>query len=370
MEGQHERRVIMTEEVKDELNVDIGDVSIPEPEVESDVEHAEPEEEESEFEEEESEDEEEESEDEEEESEDEEEVSEEEESEFTFDPKLKVMDEEIEVPEWIAKNVSSEEEAQYIKDLHEKAHGLESVKQKRDYFKNELQATQSTVSELNNTVKGQSDMFDFYDKLIQNKDMASFQHYAGIDDQTILDRAAEILRYQELTPTQKAEYDRNIQARQKSYDTEFQLNQLQSQQANNVVTERISELDNFLGQESYKEAVEGFDKRLGSGSFKSEVINRAALHEQRTGETLSIEEAVNQTIKIIGYPQGQSDVPEQKQEQANATSAQRTKRPQQTIVRKESKPTIPNMKSGNKSAAKPIVKSLADLRKLAEQQDY
>lgn len=289
---------------------------------------------------------------------------------FKFEPKFKVMDSEVEVPEWIAKQVTSEEQAKYVKDLMEKAHGLEPIKAKRDFFKAELQTTQASMQELSGQLKSQNDMFDFYDKLIQSNDMASFQKYTGISDNMVLERAAEILRYQELTPHEKSQYDRNIESKQRLHDLEFQQATTLRQQESQAVNQRYTELNNFLGQESYIGAVKSFDARLGEGAFMKEVIDRAALHEQKTNKSLSIEEAVSHTLKILGIPQGQSgNTTQQNSEPAKATQTQPAS-PQTTVVRKEDKPVIPNLQGGNKSVAKPAVKSLSELKKLAQSQEY
>jgi len=305
---------------------------------------------------------------------DEEQVEGEEEAEaeaedFVFDSKLKVMDTEVEVPDWIAKNVKSEDQAKFVKELFEKSHGLDAVKEKRDFFKEELSQTQTVVKDLNEQIRNQNDMFDFYDKLIQTKDLANFQKHSGISDDMILERAAEILRYQELTPMQKAEYDRSIESRQRLYDSEYQLQRLQQVKENEVVSQSMTQLENVLSQDTVSKVAQDFDSRLGANAFKNEVIQRAALYEKQTGKTLGIEEAVNYTLNFLGIPQGQSDTQKPQSVQTQA-SVKTSGSPQTTVVRREVKPTIPNLQGGNKNVAKPLVKSLDDLRALAQQQEY
>lgn len=287
------------------------------------------------------------------------------------DRKVKVMDNEYEIPEHIASAIQSEEQAKEIKEIYEKAYGLDPLKAKRDYFKEQSQNYQSQYQEINNKYTEQSNMLNFYNDLINKGDMAIFQKFTGVSDQMVLDRAAEIIRHNELTPQERAEYNRNIESRQRQYSQDF-YNQNQASQADfDAITEQHRKLDDHLDQGQFSGFVNEFDKRNGYGSFKNAVIQRAIQMEEAASKSgqpkvVSIEEAVDSTLNYLGYSQGQSTIPQQNLEQTGTTPEQANS--PKVVVQK--KPVIPKVTSGGKSPVKKTVKSLDDLRKLADQLEY
>lgn len=283
---------------------------------------------------------------------------------FQFDRKIKVMDDEVEIPEHLASAVKTEEQAKELKELFEKAHGLEPLKQKRDYFKEQATNFEAKYRETTNELSTLEKNLDFLDGLIQNGDLQTFQQYAKIDDEQILKRAAEIIQYRELTPQQKAEYDRNVQSRQRLYQVEAEYQSLSQTQEQAAIQQSQAALDAVLNSDDYREVAASFDQRMGYGAFQKEVIQRAAMKEKMSGQTMTPEEAVKEVVNLLGLSQGQSKNP-----QATTNQVTSKKNPDSTIVTKK-KPTIPKVGGGSKNPARPVVKSLDDIRKLADSMDY
>lgn len=285
-------------------------------------------------------------------------------TEFSFDGKIKVMDSEVEVPEFLKNAVSSEEDAQVVKELFEKAHGLDAVKEKRDHYKTQSSEWEKKFNESNQELTKTNENLDFLDNLIKTGDMVTFQQYAGINDEAILKRAAEIIQYKELTPTQKAEYDRNIQSRQRQYALEFENQELRQTHNNSEVQKTSDALDEQLSS-SFSEVASSYDKDNGYGSFRQEVVKTAMAVEQRTGKSLSPQEAIELTVRSFGLPLSQAPQnPEPTQQPAQEVPVN------ERVVVRDAKPTMTNVKAGNKSPVKAKVKSIDDLRKLAAQFDH
>ena len=285
-------------------------------------------------------------------------------AEFSFDGKIKVMDSEVEVPEFLKNAVKDEESANYVKEMIEKSYGLDAIKEKRDHYKTQVGELEGKFNEVNQELNKTNENLDFLDNLIKTGDMQTFQQYAGINDEAILKRAAEIIQYRELTPTQKAEYDRNIQSRQRQYALEFENQELRQTHSNSEVQKTSDALDEQLSS-SFSEVSSSYDKENGYGSFRKEVVKTAMAVEQRTGKSLSPQEAIELTVRSFGLPLSQAPQnPEPTQQPAPQVPVN------ERVVVREPKPTMTNVKAGNKSPVKPKVKSIADLRKLAAQFDH
>lgn len=289
-----------------------------------------------------------------------------EEGEFSFDPKIKVMDDEVEIPDFLAKSVTNAEQAKIVKDIMEKSYGLDKVKEKRDFFKDKATKHETELNDLNTQFKQMNESLDFYEKLIKNDDIQTFQQYADIKDDQILKRAADIIRYRELTPEQKLQYDNGVQSRQRLYALELENNQFKQRTEVEIVEQKGNELDSVLSNDTTQSIASSFDSRVGYGAFRKEVIQRAAYIEQTTGKSLTPEEAVNETVKILGLTPSQSTAPQQSQ---TPVTTETTVNPETNVVTTV-KPTIPKVNAGNKSPTRPIVKSIDDIRKLAAQFDY
>lgn len=281
--------------------------------------------------------------------------------EFSFDPKIKVMDQEYEVPEFLAKSVENEEQAKELKDMFEKAYGLDAVKEKRDHFKTKASDFEQKATEYKSELEKTNENLDFLDGLIKKGDMHTFQQHAGITDEAVLKRAAEIIQYRELTPQQKAEYDNNIQSRQRLYAMEFENKDLRQSHSKNEYQETHNALDGLLSDDSFGSIAKEFDGRMGYGAFKNEVVKRAVFIEQTEGKSLSPEEAVNEVVKIYNLQPRQ--VQEQVIEQQKEVPVE-----QKVVVR--NKPTIPKVESGSKSPVKKVPRSIDDLRAMADKFDY
>jgi hypothetical protein len=290
--------------------------------------------------------------------------------EFAFDPNIKVMDNEVAVPDFLAKAVTNEEEAKALTELFEKSYGLDAVKEKRDHFKTKSTEFETKYNETSKELTGINENLDFLDKLIQTNDMETFQKFAKIQDDQILQRAAQIIKYRDLTPTQKAEYDNNTQSRQRLYAQEMELNDLRQNQNSDEIERTQTELDSVISSEAYQQVATQFDARLGEGAFQREVIQRAMHMEQSSkGKTIwSPQQAVEETVRVLGLTQSQSPEPTEQPQQV--TTPQPAAAPEQTIVVNKAKPTITKVDGGSKSPARPIVKSIDDLRKLAEQHSH
>jgi len=123
--------------------------------------------------------------------------------------------------------------------------------------------------------------------------------------------------------------------------------------------QRLAELDTELGN---SEAAKAFDDRVGTpGSFRQAVIEYGQSQFNLHGRDVGAQEAVKAVADryqnlIANGPVGTQPNPESQTEQTQPSN------PEQTVVIKQEKTTIPNLGGGSKTPAKKVIKSIADIK--------
>ena len=258
---------------------------------------------------------------------------------YTPNFKVKVMDRELEIPEkfrTIMKDANTEKE---VREVFEKAYGLAHVKKKYKKTKEMYDEVHGKYTELEKDLKTAS-------KYLNNKDFQGFFDMLGINEKDVFQYVNKRLQYQELTPEQRAEYDRQSNFQRQAITKESQLEELQAKVRQQEQNQLSWELDQRLKSPEVANYASQYEARLGEGSFKQAVATAAEAHFYRTGKDLTPDEAVKHYLQIVGY---------NPQAVAPAVS------PTTTSAGKP--PVIPNIagKSGSPVAKAP--KSFDDLRK-------
>jgi hypothetical protein len=272
------------------------------------------------------------------------------EDEYTPNYKFKVLDKEHEFDDFIRGSVTKENE-QKIRELYEKAYGIEHVKTKYNNLKTDYDQALQVKAKYDEQQKA----LQYLGKMVNNRDYNSLFKQLKIGDKDIINYALERVNYQELPEDQKREYDRNIESRQRLSDLEYQNQELLSQSQNSAAQARDQEINNLLATDQMQDIVKSFDERAGKpGSFKMEVIRRGAMMHQMTGHDPRTEDVVQEVAKLYGHTPG-----------TGTANAQTT--PQNTVV--SAKPTLPKVRAGSNSPARKLPRSLDDLRKAAAAMD-
>jgi len=270
------------------------------------------------------------------------------EEEWNPDYTFKVMDEEKSFDDWI-KPVVNKENYDQIKDLYEKAYGLDHVKAKNSQLKNDVTRLNESEQKLNQ----QNQSLAYIGSLIQNKDWHNFFTELKIPEQEVMKYALDRVNYQDLSPEQKQEYDGNIESRQRLRTLEQQNQQFQQQLQNQQIQARSSEIDSYLNSPQYSNVVQDFDNRAGQpGSFRNELIRRGQMAYQATGQDPTTKQLVDEVVKLYGG-------------QVNDGTVNPINQSQQQNVVQTSKPVIPNLRSGGSSPARKLPRSIEDLKKAA-----
>lgn len=282
---------------------------------------------------------------------------------FTPNLKVKVRNQEIEVPKWMADGIKDEKTQREAHDLLTRAHGLEIVKQA---FDQQTEAYEQVVERLSayETVTGK------LRQAYRRGDFDSFFSQMNIPVEKVLQWVADKVRYNELDPEQRQMIDARREAQQRAWQAEDELVGYRQSAIEEAVRARTLELDAELAKPEVKTVADAFDAKVGKpGAFRAEVINRAQLAAFTRKVDLTAADAVKEALTVYGQlvaataqtPAPQGAAQPSAQQQASTQAA-----PAVTTVRKEP-PVIPNISGKTQSpTAKPPVRSIEDLKRIAK----
>jgi hypothetical protein len=275
--------------------------------------------------------------------------SEEEEESADYEPtgKYKVLDEEHEFDPKLKKLLTKETEP-IIRELYEKAHGIEAIKSSRAQVTKERDEVRGNY----NNMLGEVGRVMNYKR---SGDLQSFFESVQLDDQTIAKYILEKVRISQLPPEQQAVYNEREALRKRMNHLEQNFQQVQTTGQNAEVQARMTELDSVLSSGTSSQIAKAFDARNGKGAFKQAVVEHGAQKWYATQKDLSPSEAVESFIKMTGLsvPKGQPK-----------PGANVTKR----VVARPKVKTIPSYGGGQASVTatrKP--KSVEDLKRIAKE---
>lgn len=267
--------------------------------------------------------------------------------------KLKVMDKEFDWDDDL-KKVVSKDNYEKLKELQNKAYGLPFVKERYAQAKDEVKIYKDRLE--NEFIPLKKDV-DYFNNLVQKKDLYGIFKVLNIADQDIMKYALNRADYHNLPPEKKQEIDQNMEAQSTLTLLEQQNMMLSQQIEQQAVQTRTQELDSYISRPEVAPIAQSFDARVGRpGAFREEAIKRGKLYWHTNQQDIPVNQAVSEVMSLYGA----AAQPQQailQQAPATPAATQTT-----TIV---SKPTIPNIKASGHSPVKSVVKNLDDIRKLA-----
>lgn len=259
--------------------------------------------------------------------------------------KFKVHDEEHEFDEVLRPVIKDTESEKKIRELYEKAYGLDVVKPKYQKIKEE----KSQIEENYYDLVGRVSKLQNY---AEQGDLESFFRGLNIDDDKVYKYALEKLKYQDMTPEERKAFDEQTEIRRTNMTLQEKNQMLEQQQRKIKHDQTQNEVASLIQSQDYKPLAEAYDARLGSGAFKEEVWRTGYNHWIQTGEDLQPAKAISivaDRVKKLGITQAANQA-------ANAAQG-----PSAHNI-----PTIPNVGSGAGSPARKTFKTFDELRKYAD----
>lgn len=280
---------------------------------------------------------------------------------FTPNFKFKVLDKEHEIDPLFQGLVKDADTEKKVKELFEKAYGLDSVKVDRQMLKEKIE---KHYAPLEKTFQGVQKSIQQIDKMIEQDDYDNFFNALQIPEQKILQWAVKKAQLMSLTPQEQAAYTQQVQERNQLYQLQQQNADFQEQLFQTQVQARAAQLSQELSKPEVLNVMSSFDARAGvQGAFRNEVIKRGQFYASQ-GVDAPVEQVVKEVLQLVGHVVPQATGPQQPADNGAGTGGQAPQ--QQTPSQKP--PVIPNVGGQGTSPAKRVVRSLDDIRALAKQQ--
>jgi hypothetical protein len=276
----------------------------------------------------------------------------------TYEPNymFKVHGQEKEFDEWAKSLVKDQDSEKQFREVMEKIHGIDHIKEDREQLRTQNETLQTTAQRFNN-LEGELGTLD---KFIQNKNYDAFFKKTNINEDDILHWAAKRLQYYEMDPQQRAEYDRSVEA-QTNEVYYGQQNQTLEQQMQALKYEQTQfRLEQHLAQPGVTDQVQQYDQRLGQGAFRKAVEERGLYHYYQSGQDVPVEQAVQEVMLIAGMQPNTAQSPA-----PQAVPQAHMSNPPSTPPQVQKKPVIPRVGGSGTSPIKAGVRSIDDLKKLA-----
>jgi hypothetical protein len=281
---------------------------------------------------------------------------------YTPNYKFRANDQEQEIPAALRAAIKDADTEKQVREIMEKAMGLEPVKGRLQETRTKLQETESRVKAYESSVGELKELY-------KHGDFDTFFQRLNIPETKILQWLVDKINYQELPPEQRNVLDARKQAEQQARQLEKQNAQLQSQYSEQVASATGLQLQMILGKPEVKSFADSFDSRAGKpGAFYDKVCEIGetayALRKDAQGRPviLTPDQAVKEAMDFYGkfLPTGQqAPAPT-----PGATAEQVPVSGQQAPHKSKEPPVIPNVSGKTTSPTKNRPKSIADLEKL------
>jgi hypothetical protein len=266
--------------------------------------------------------------------------------------KYKVLKEEKDFPDWAKPLATTPETETQLKDLLERADGIESVKAHRDQL---IQQTQQFQQEVMPFVADARKALAF----AKGGDLKSFFEMTGVPDAAVLKYALKVIQHNE-NPQLAAQEEHQRQLQLKNQQLQDQAQQYQNGYQELAVQQKDFELSVALSRPEILATVQAFDAKVGTpGAFRTEVIRRGQAYAAMGQKNVSAEQVVTEVVQLLTW-QGQSaqnpPPPAGVQNGAGAPMGATAHVPP---------PALPNLRGKGGSPVKKAFKSTDELRKHA-----
>lgn len=264
---------------------------------------------------------------------------------YTPNFKYKVLDQEREFDEWLRPVVKDADSEKRVRDLLERAYGIDAVKADRTKIRESFQTLQQEKAAVESSLNTLSTM-------VRSRDHRFFKA-AQIPDDFVLEAAHRILQEKEMSPEQRAQLQHQRSLEEKYHETVSQNELLMQEHQKTATQYRDFELQNTLQSSEVSPIVQIFDSKVGPGKFRAEVVRLGQWYWTTQGKDKPVKELVqevgNMARAFIGENSG---VTAGQQAPANVVTTQTA--PTQQV--------IPNIEGKGVSPAKKAFNSIDDLK--------
>lgn len=290
--------------------------------------------------------------------------------EYVPDTKFRVLNSEKEFDDFILSAIKNKDDEQRVRDLYERAYGIDHVKEDRQALRDENTTMRQELEEFG-TVKTELQKVGH---LLRNGDLDSFFEMHGLTEQQVVDH---LLRKEKLQKNPAALQQYNMQRQQIAQGFDQQLSQQQMQEqmqqqqqfiADQIVQQRNVELNMRLNAPDLAEQVRAYDARMGKdGAFSEAVKQHGAMHWHQTKQDLPVEQAVEYIARMAGFSLGQGNYNQPTQTQVLPNQARGGQPASNTSQQSQQRvQVLPNVNGSGATAVRKIPRSIDDIRAIAQ----
>lgn len=259
---------------------------------------------------------------------------------------------EMEIDEWARPFIKDQETEKKVRELFEKAYGIDFLKNKNETFSKEIEATKKDYS----TLQGAVNEAFAYKNLAVNKagELVNgvaleklFEHIA-LPKEAVYQWVLKELEKRDLPPEQRKVYDERDQKDLDGYNQSRQIEETEARYRDIASKAMEAEINFVLARPEVNPIVQAYDTQNGQGAFRQFVAEYGVMHFNAYGEDPSAEQAISAVIKRLGdaYKGKPAEV-------ANPTASEKPL------------PVIPNVSGKGVSPTRKAPRSIEDIRKLA-----
>ena len=264
--------------------------------------------------------------------------------------KFKVLDKELEFDEFVKGAIKDADIEKKVRDLYERAHGLDSVKQDRQTLRSELSQAKEKIATTDQALETLGDF-------VRKGDFDSFFENLQIPKQSILQYALELVQREQWSPQQRAQWEASRQAQQQAMHYQTENQQLEARQQQLMVQQKEFELSTVMSKPDITQVAQAYDAGMRQpGAFRQYVIRMGQLLEAQ-GQDVSADQAVQEAVRHLRAVNPQLGA-------SGATAMPGQGAP--AVVQPNQKPVIPNVQGRGASPVRSTVRNLNDLKKLAQ----
>jgi hypothetical protein len=265
--------------------------------------------------------------------------------------KFKVLGAEHEIPELLRGAIKDADSEKFVRQIFEKAYGLEPIKEKYNQHRTEYQSLKGNFETMQSEINEARECYN-------RGDFDNLFKKLNIPEEKVLQWVVDKVNYNQLPPEQKQALDAKKAAEQQKLELEKSYTSETTQLQQQLAQHKQQMLDLVLERSDYQQVMQGYDSKKGPGKFRELVVTVAQNAWYTQQKDLSPMEAVKGAIELLG-------VEPQNPAAAMAAAAQGVAQPassQSNVPAK--KVTIPNLGSGKAaSPAKPKFTSVDDLKR-------
>lgn len=256
--------------------------------------------------------------------------------------------------DWVAASIKDADTEKKVREFHEKAYGLESVKADRERISQEHTQLKQVVQQYQPVVENVQQLNHF----LESGNLPAVFKLLGLQNQDVFKWA---YNYANMSPEARQQMEIASKNTMDAFGAQRQSTIAEQQALQQAAEFKSKELGMILRYDTQvSDAAAEFDQHHGQGAFL-EQVRRTGDYYWRNGQDIPVEQAVKEVIRLMGratpaqlQANMQGHIPGQ-----GSVSTQQVAPPQAPAP----KPVIPNIQGNGTSPVKRVYRSMDDIKR-------